>query len=152
MEEKDCFVPHLVSGDDLVQLHAAAATIVDAAPHAAAERRTLYKKAKPKRSLLLILGRFLFSVFQAVLARTQPFLSRSVEKKGDQSRFKCRKMVNDYAIRSTVSGWPFAPNRTRRAPASGVPSNTISYLLRPLYTLYTLYHICRDSDRVVAPF
>jgi hypothetical protein len=29
--------------------------------------------------------------FQAVLARTQPFLSRSVEKRGDQSRFKCRK-------------------------------------------------------------
>ena len=38
--------------------------------------------------------------FQAVLARTQPFLSRSVEKRGDQSRFKCRKMVNYYAIRS----------------------------------------------------
>ena len=51
MEEKDCFVPqNLVGGDDLVQLHAAAATIVDAAPHAAAERRTLYKKAKPKHS------------------------------------------------------------------------------------------------------
>jgi hypothetical protein len=29
--------------------------------------------------------------FQAVFARTQPFLSRSVEKRGDQSRFKCRK-------------------------------------------------------------
>eukprot|EP01046_Picozoa_sp_COSAG06_P050155 COSAG06_NODE_7877_length_2345_cov_9.581923_3_plen_133_part_00 len=29
--------------------------------------------------------------FQAVLARTQPFLSHSVEKRGDQSRFKCRK-------------------------------------------------------------
>jgi hypothetical protein len=26
--------------------------------------------------------------FQAVLARIQPFLSRSVEKRGDQSRFK----------------------------------------------------------------
>jgi hypothetical protein len=39
--------------------------------------------------------------FQAVLARTQPFLSRSVEKRGDQSRFKCRKMVNYYAIRSS---------------------------------------------------
>ena len=26
--------------------------------------------------------------FRAVLARTQPFLSRSVEKRGDQSRFK----------------------------------------------------------------
>ena len=38
--------------------------------------------------------------FQAVLARTQPFLSRSVEKRGDQSRFKCRKMVNHYTIRS----------------------------------------------------
>eukprot|EP01046_Picozoa_sp_COSAG06_P008225 COSAG06_NODE_413_length_16040_cov_8.901386_11_plen_90_part_00 len=38
--------------------------------------------------------------FQAVLARTQPFLSRSVEKRGDQSRFKCRKMVNYYAIRT----------------------------------------------------
>jgi hypothetical protein len=36
--------------------------------------------------------------FQAVLARTQPFLSRSVEKRGDQSRFKCRKMVNYYAM------------------------------------------------------
>ena len=36
--------------------------------------------------------------FQAVLARTQPFLSRSVEKRGDQSRFKCRKMVRYYAI------------------------------------------------------
>ena len=66
MEEKDCFVPHLVSGDDLVQLHAAAATIVDAAPHAAAERRTLYKKAKPKRSLLLTLGRV---CSEAVLAK-----------------------------------------------------------------------------------
>jgi hypothetical protein len=40
--------------------------------------------------------------FQAVLARTQPFLSRSVEKRGDQSRFKCRKTVNYYAIRSSV--------------------------------------------------
>ena len=39
--------------------------------------------------------------FQAVLARTQQFLSRSVEKRGDQSRFKCRKRVNYYAIRST---------------------------------------------------
>jgi hypothetical protein len=39
--------------------------------------------------------------FQAGLARTQPFLSRSAEKRGDQSRFKCRKMVNYYAIRST---------------------------------------------------
>eukprot|EP01046_Picozoa_sp_COSAG06_P032787 COSAG06_NODE_3300_length_5535_cov_8.894776_7_plen_151_part_00 len=38
--------------------------------------------------------------FQAVLARTQPFLSRSVEKRGDQSQFKCRKKVNYYAIRS----------------------------------------------------
>jgi hypothetical protein len=38
--------------------------------------------------------------FQAVLARTQPFLSRSVEKRGDQSRFKCRKMVIYSAIRS----------------------------------------------------
>ena len=38
--------------------------------------------------------------FQAVLARTQPFLSRSVEKRGDQSRFKCRQMVNYCAIRS----------------------------------------------------
>jgi len=38
--------------------------------------------------------------FWAVLARTQPFLSRSVEKRGDQTRFKCRKMVNYYAIRS----------------------------------------------------
>ena len=38
--------------------------------------------------------------FQAVLARTQPFLSRSVKKQGDQSRFKCRKKVNYYAIRS----------------------------------------------------
>jgi hypothetical protein len=28
--------------------------------------------------------------FRAVLARTQPFLSRSVEKRGDQSRFKCK--------------------------------------------------------------
>ena len=35
-----------------------------------------------------------------VLARTQPFLSRSVEKRGDQSQFKCREMVNHYAIRS----------------------------------------------------
>eukprot|EP01046_Picozoa_sp_COSAG06_P008129 COSAG06_NODE_408_length_16107_cov_14.957154_4_plen_202_part_00 len=41
--------------------------------------------------------------FQAVLARTQPFLSLSVEKRGDQSRFKCRKMVNYYAIRSTCT-------------------------------------------------
>jgi hypothetical protein len=40
--------------------------------------------------------------FQAVLARTQPFLSRSIEKRGDQSRFKCRKMVNYYAIRSSA--------------------------------------------------
>ena len=40
--------------------------------------------------------------FRAVLARTQPFLSRNVEKRGDQSRFKCRKMVNYYAIRSTI--------------------------------------------------
>jgi hypothetical protein len=32
--------------------------------------------------------------FRAVLARTQPFLSRSVEKRGDQFRFKCIKMVN----------------------------------------------------------
>jgi hypothetical protein len=39
--------------------------------------------------------------FPAVLARTQPFLSRSVEKRGDQSRFKCRKMDNYYAIRSS---------------------------------------------------
>ena len=38
--------------------------------------------------------------FQAVWPRTQPFLSRSVEKRGDQSRFKCRKMINYYAIRS----------------------------------------------------
>ena len=38
--------------------------------------------------------------FRAVLARNQPFLSRSVEKRGDQSRFKCRKMVTYYAIRS----------------------------------------------------
>ena len=28
--------------------------------------------------------------FRAVLARTQPFLSRSVAKRGDQSRFKCK--------------------------------------------------------------
>ena len=40
--------------------------------------------------------------FQAVLARTQPFLSRNVEKRGDQSRFKCRKTVNYYAIRSNM--------------------------------------------------
>jgi hypothetical protein len=40
--------------------------------------------------------------FQAVLSRTQPFLSRSVEKRGDQSRFKCRKMANYCAIRSNV--------------------------------------------------
>jgi hypothetical protein len=40
--------------------------------------------------------------FQAVLTRTQPFLSRSVEKRGDQSRFKCRKMANYCAIRSTL--------------------------------------------------
>jgi hypothetical protein len=39
--------------------------------------------------------------FQAGLARTQPFLSRSVEKRGDQSRFKSRRMVNYDAIRST---------------------------------------------------
>jgi hypothetical protein len=38
--------------------------------------------------------------FRAVLARTQPFLSRSVEKQGDQSWFKGRKMVNYDAIRS----------------------------------------------------
>ena len=44
--------------------------------------------------------------FQAVLARTQPFLSRSVEKRGDQTRFKCRKMVNYYAIRSRASSRP----------------------------------------------
>jgi hypothetical protein len=41
--------------------------------------------------------------FRAVLARTQPFLSRSVEKRGDQARFKCRKMVNYYTIRSQPS-------------------------------------------------
>eukprot|EP01046_Picozoa_sp_COSAG06_P028134 COSAG06_NODE_2518_length_6729_cov_819.078733_2_plen_237_part_00 len=39
--------------------------------------------------------------FQAVLTHCQPFLSRSVEKRGDQSRFKCRKMANYCAIRST---------------------------------------------------
>jgi hypothetical protein len=53
--------------------------------------------------------------FQAVLARTQPFLSRSVEKRGDQTRFKCRKMVNYYAIRSTCctpsSQWQLPPDR-----------------------------------------
>jgi hypothetical protein len=38
--------------------------------------------------------------FQAVLARNQPFLLRSVEKRGDQSRFKCSKKVNYFAIRS----------------------------------------------------
>eukprot|EP01046_Picozoa_sp_COSAG06_P040175 COSAG06_NODE_4832_length_3922_cov_7.815067_2_plen_177_part_00 len=38
-------------------------------------------------------------------------LSRSVEKKGDQFRFKCRKMVNYYAIRSTV--------RSNDAPCPG---------------------------------
>ena len=42
--------------------------------------------------------------FQAVLARTQPCLSRSVEKRGDQSRFKCSKKVNYYAIRSRLEG------------------------------------------------
>jgi hypothetical protein len=41
--------------------------------------------------------------FQAVLARTQPFLSRSVEKWGDQSRFKCSKKVNYFAIRSSTT-------------------------------------------------
>jgi hypothetical protein len=40
--------------------------------------------------------------FRAVLARIQPFLSRSVEKRGDQSRFKCSKVVDYYAIRSTA--------------------------------------------------
>jgi hypothetical protein len=32
--------------------------------------------------------------FRAVLARTQPFFITQREKRGDQSRFKCRKMVN----------------------------------------------------------
>eukprot|EP01046_Picozoa_sp_COSAG06_P028848 COSAG06_NODE_2631_length_6549_cov_4.290078_3_plen_209_part_00 len=41
--------------------------------------------------------------FRAAWARTQPCLSHSVEKRGDQSRFKCRKKVNYYAIRSTLS-------------------------------------------------
>jgi hypothetical protein len=40
-------------------------------------------------------------------------LSRSVEKRGDQSRFKCRKMVNYYAIRSNAplssSCLPYCP-------------------------------------------
>jgi hypothetical protein len=45
--------------------------------------------------------------FQAVLARTQPFLSRSVEKRGDQSRFKCRKVVNYCAIRSKCRRFPY---------------------------------------------
>ena len=40
--------------------------------------------------------------FRAVLARTQPVFTRSVEKRGDQSRFKCRKVVHYYAIRSSV--------------------------------------------------
>jgi hypothetical protein len=44
--------------------------------------------------------------FRAVLARTQPFLSRSVEKRGDQTRFKCRQMVNYYAIRSSIECVP----------------------------------------------
>jgi hypothetical protein len=42
------------------------------------------------------------SKFQAVLARTQPCLSRSVEKRADQSRFKCRKVVSYYAIPSSA--------------------------------------------------
>jgi hypothetical protein len=38
--------------------------------------------------------------FQAVLARTQPLLSRSVEKQGDQSRFKYRKwsIIMQFAV------------------------------------------------------
>jgi hypothetical protein len=38
--------------------------------------------------------------FQAVLARTQPFLSRSVRNGATNPGFKCRKKVNHYAIRS----------------------------------------------------
>jgi hypothetical protein len=37
--------------------------------------------------------------FQAVLARTQPFLSRNVEKRGDQSRFKSLDLYTRTSIR-----------------------------------------------------
>ena len=52
--------------------------------------------------------------FQAVLARNQPFLSRSVKKRGDQSHFKCRKMVNYYAIRSSNASLVFVLTRSIR--------------------------------------
>jgi hypothetical protein len=58
--------------------------------------------------------------FQAVLARIQPFLSRSVEKQGDQSRFKCRKMVNYYAIRSGT------PHRIEKKPTITLSKATAS--------------------------
>jgi hypothetical protein len=45
--------------------------------------------------------------FRAVLARTQPFLSRSVEKRGDQSRFKCRKwsIIMQFAVYEKQLQW-----------------------------------------------
>ena len=49
--------------------------------------------------------------FQAVLARTQPFLSRSEEKRGDQSRFKCRKL--SIIMQFAVPDWSALPSKTR---------------------------------------
>jgi hypothetical protein len=42
------------------------------------------------------------SNFRPVWLEPSRFLSRSVEKRCDQSRFKCRKIVNYYAIGSTT--------------------------------------------------
>jgi hypothetical protein len=68
-------------------------------------------------------------------------LSRSVEKRGDQSRFKCRRTVNYYAIRSIQ--WPY-----RRQPVS---SHAVGFLRSRtlLCTKHTvvptfLTHVCPE--------
>jgi hypothetical protein len=67
--------------------------------------------------------------FQAVLARTQPFLSRSVEKRGDHSNSNAEKwsIIMQFAVdwqevfRTAARSLPFAtcPGQTnRRGPAA----------------------------------
>jgi len=99
--------------------------------------------------------------FQAVLARTQPFLSRSEEKRGDQSRFKCRKL--SIIMQFAVPDWSALPSKTRSklyrqnvrskpvVRRSKLNSACLSSSESPLLYLQVYYADCSGCGRIALP-
>jgi hypothetical protein len=78
--------------------------------------------------------------FQAVLARTQPFLSRSVEKRGDQSRFESSGL---YTSTSSVLSLCGLTHPTVRVSCS------FQFKLRVWRSYYTGSAVCQlDSNHL----